>query len=131
MWGRFDSVQTRAELGCAGWNPVLGRDRQNLAQAQEFPLFFLSYSLFKSNSNLNFNFPSAKMNPNINFTVYNIIIINSFPYYLFMGGTNGFIKIPFLMFLFKIGDQVYVFHKIYHPRSSPRDQPFFIYLLVI
>jgi hypothetical protein len=105
--------------------------------AQEFgpsagiSFVFFFYIPFSNPIQICFNFPSAKINPNINFIVYNIIIINSFPYYLFMGGTNGFIKIPFLMFLFKIGDQVYVFHKIYHPRSSPRDQPFFIYLLVI
>jgi hypothetical protein len=34
------------------------------------------------------------MNP----TIFNIIIYY-FPYYLFMGGINGFIKIPSLIFL--------------------------------
>jgi hypothetical protein len=54
---------------------------------------------------------------NLNFTVYDNNIY-SFPYYLFMGGINGFINISFLifcfMFLFKIGGQVYVFHKMHH-----------------
>jgi hypothetical protein len=31
-------------------------------------------------------------------TIFNIIIFY-FPYYLFMGGINGFIKIPSLIFL--------------------------------
>jgi hypothetical protein len=70
---------------------------------------------------------------NLNSTVYNIIIY-SFPYHLFMEGINGFIKIPFLIFYFlfpfKIGGQIYVFNKIHHHKSSARDQPFFIYLLV-
>jgi hypothetical protein len=61
------------------------------------------YSKFQMYSNLNFNFLSAKISPNINFTVYNIIIIiDSFPYYLFMGETNDFIKIPFFQFLFYV-----------------------------
>jgi hypothetical protein len=82
------------------------------------------------------NFPSVKIKTKVNITstIFNIIIYY-FPCYLFRGGINGFIKIPFLifylMFLFKIGDQVYVFHKMYHQKLSSIDQPFFIYLLVI
>jgi hypothetical protein len=65
--------------------------------------FLLNFQISIPNSNLNFNFLSAKINPNINFTVYNIIIIiDSFPYYLFMGETNDFIKIPFFQFLFYV-----------------------------
>jgi hypothetical protein len=46
------------------------------------------------------NLPSVRINTNINMTstIFNIIIYY-FPYYLFMGGINGFIKIPSLIFL--------------------------------
>jgi hypothetical protein len=78
------------------------------------------YSKFQMYSNLNFNFLSAKISPNINFTVYNIIIIiiDSFPYYLFMGETNDFIKIPFLNFFFTFSFKIlrsnpnYVFNEM-------------------
>jgi hypothetical protein len=60
-WAARDGIRFWAEIG------EIWPKRRNF-------LCFL-YSLFKSNSNLNFNFPSAKINPNINFTVYNIIII--------------------------------------------------------
>jgi hypothetical protein len=49
-----------------------------------------------------------------------IIYFYSFPYYLFMGEINGFIKIPilifYLIFVFEIGYQVYAFHKMHHPK---------------
>ena len=71
----------------------------------EFILFFFSI-LFSNPIQIqthvfNFNFLSVKINPNVNInsTVYNIIIY-SFPYYLFMGEINDFIKISFLTFYF-------------------------------
>jgi hypothetical protein len=52
-----------------------------------------------------------------------------------MAVINGFLNIPYLifyfMFLFKIEDQVYGFHKMQHQKLSSRDRPFFIYLLII
>jgi hypothetical protein len=108
-WSHAPVQQTRSAR--SSW-PV-GRGRGDLAHAGLFLffsfLFSISfkfsnlYSKFQMYSNLNFNFLSAKISPNINFTVYNIIIIiDSFPYYLFMGETNDFIKIPFFQFLFYV-----------------------------
>jgi hypothetical protein len=45
------------------------------------------------------------------------------------------LKIPFLiyyfMFLFRIGGQVYVLHKMLHPKLSSRGQTYLNYSLVI
>jgi hypothetical protein len=51
---------------------------------------------------LNFKFPSAKINTNVNIisNVYYIIIY--FPCHLFMEGINGFIKIFFLILCFHL-----------------------------
>jgi hypothetical protein len=69
---------------------------------------------------------------NITSTIFNIIIYY-FPCYLFMGRINGLIKIPFLilyfMFLFKIGGQVYVFHKMHHHKIIIK-RSIFLYLFI-
>jgi hypothetical protein len=48
-----------------------------------------------------------------------------------MGGVNGFLNISFLifyfMFLFKIGGQVYVFHKMHHHKINMRST-FFLFI---
>jgi hypothetical protein len=50
-----------------------------------------------------------------------------------MGGINGFINISFLifyfMFLFKIGGQVYVFHKMHHHKITIKRSTF-LYLFI-
>jgi hypothetical protein len=86
-------------------------------------LFFFFYSLFKPNSNSNsyseFQFSQVtKINTNVNITsTVSNIIIYYFLCYLFMGGINGLIKIPFLIFYFyvfiKIEGIIYVFNKMY------------------
>ena len=52
---------------------------------------------------------------------------------IFMGGINGFINISFLifyfMFLFKIGGQVYVFHKMHHHKIIIKRSTF-LYLFI-
>jgi hypothetical protein len=79
---------------------------------------------------LNFNFSSVKINTtvNINLTVYDNIFFYSFPYYLFMGGINGFIKIPilvfYLIFVFEIGIKFMLSIKCITQKLSSRDQPF-------
>jgi hypothetical protein len=50
-----------------------------------------------------------------------------------MEGINGFINISFLifyfMFLFKIGGQVYVFHKMHHHKIiSNRSTSFYLFI---
>jgi hypothetical protein len=85
-----------------------------------FSLFFsISNSNTISNSWLNFKFPSVQINTNVNitFTTYNIITY-SFSLLFIYGRNKWFHKHSFLifyfMFLFKIGGQVYVFHKMHH-----------------
>jgi hypothetical protein len=123
------SAQKRAasEVGPRGRGDTGSRAREgrripfwwpNLEFIFFFPILF-SNPIQIQTPILNFKFPSAKINTNVNvtFTVYNTIIY-PFPCYLFMGGINGFINISFLifyfMFLFKIGGQVYVFLKMHH-----------------
>jgi hypothetical protein len=108
------------------------------------------YSYFQTQVRFKFqkfilNFPSFKLwfrtsiskcqnnpNVNINFIVYDNNIY-SFPYYCFMGGINGFINISFLifyfMFLFKIGGQAYVFHKMHHHKIINKRSTF-LYLFI-
>jgi hypothetical protein len=66
------------------------------------------------NSNLGFQFPFSNCHNLFKRGIDTIVL----PFYLFIEGINGSIKIPFLiyyfMFLFKFGGQVYVLHKILH-----------------
>ena len=78
-------------------------------------------------------FTNIQINPsvNTNSVVYNIIIY-SFPCYLFMRGMNGFINISFLifyfMFLFKIGGQVYAFHKVPHHKINKMSTLLYLFI---
>jgi hypothetical protein len=96
-------------------------------------LFFLFYSkVLTSNSKLSLlisNFPGVKINTTVNITstIFNIIIYY-FHGYLFMGGINGFIKIPFPHFLsyvyLKVEIKFMFSIKCITTNSSSRDQPF-------
>jgi hypothetical protein len=128
-----------SEVGWGVFGP-LGRGKARpgegdvgLAQAQFCFFFSISNSNSISNSCLNFKFPSVQITTNVNITsiVYNIIIY-SFPCYLFMRGMNGFINISFLifyfMFLFKIGGQVYAFHKVPHHKINKMSTLLYLFI---
>jgi hypothetical protein len=96
---------------------------------QKFKLTFPSFKLWFRTS---ISKCQNNSNMNINFIVSNIIICY-FPCYVFMEKINGCIRIFFSFFnsmsLFKIGDQVYVFHKMYLQKLSSRESTF-LYLFI-
>jgi hypothetical protein len=106
---------------------------------------FISFSILTCSAQIQilfriFRFPNSNVVPMrlsiLPFNIYISIFLFVFlSYYPIMEDIMNFLSFSFsvfyFMFLFKIGDQVYVFHRMHHQKWSSRDQPFFIYLLII